>query len=53
MLTFAVGMMAYGAVNSLGWALHNDVAVVAPMAVTLATAVWLLVVLVRAGSPAE
>lgn len=49
-LTFAVGMMAYGAVNSLGWALHNDVAMAAPMAITLATAVWLLVVLVHAGA---
>jgi hypothetical protein len=48
-LTFAAGMLSYGAVNALGWALHNDVAMAVPMAVTLALAGWLLADRIRAG----
>jgi hypothetical protein len=50
-LTFAAGMLTYGAVTSLGWALHNDVALAVPMALTVALAGWLLVARIRAGGP--
>jgi hypothetical protein len=50
-LTFAAGMLTYGAVNALGWALHNDPATAIPMAVTLVLAAWLLAARLRAAAP--
>jgi len=50
-LTFAAGMLAYGAVNALGWALHNDPATAIPMAVTVVLAGWLLAARIRASTP--
>ena len=41
-LTFAAGMLAYGAVNSLGWALHNDAILLLPMAIALGSATCIL-----------
>lgn len=49
-LTFAAGMLTYGAVNSLGWAIHNDAILAVPMGVTLATAAWLMLDRIRAES---
>lgn len=46
-LTFAAGMLSYGAVNAFGWAIHNDPAMVLPMGLTLLLAVWLLAHRVR------
>lgn len=46
-LTFAAGMLSYGAVNAFGWALHNDPAMAMPMGLTLLLAAWLLAERVR------
>jgi len=43
-LTFAAGMLRYGAVNLLGWALHNDVTLAIPMGIAVVSAGWLMVV---------
>jgi hypothetical protein len=50
-LTFAAGMLTYGAVNALGWALHNDPATAVPMGITLVLAGWLLAARIRAATP--
>lgn len=50
-LTFAAGMLTYGAVNALGWALHDDPATAIPMAITLVLAGWLLAARIRAATP--
>ena len=50
-LTFAAGMLTYGAVNSLGWALHNDAALAVPMGIALISTARLMIVVVRSRSP--
>ena len=50
LLPFALGMLSYAAVNSLGWALHNDVATAAPMLATLVLAALTMAVLIGAGA---
>jgi|GEM_PF-3079310 len=37
-------MLRYGAVNLLGWALHNDVTLAIPMGIAVVSAGWLMVV---------
>lgn len=46
-LTFAAGMLTYGSVNALGWAVHNDVVLTIPMGIALVSAAWLMVVRLR------
>lgn len=46
-LLFGLGMLGYSALNSLGWAVHNDVATAVPMVVTLVLALALAPVLLR------
>jgi len=53
LLPFALGMLSYAAVNSLGWALHNDAATAAPMVATLVLAALTMGVLIRAGASAR
>lgn len=50
LLPFALGMLSYAAVNSLGWALHNDVATAAPMLATLVLAALTMTLLIGAGA---
>jgi len=37
-------MLRYGAVNLLGWALHNDVTLAITMRIAVVSAGWLMVV---------
>jgi hypothetical protein len=47
---FGLGMFSYAAINSMGWALHNNVAVALPMVAVLLLAALALPLLLR-GEP--
>lgn len=50
LLPFALGVLSYVAVHSLGWALHDDVATAAPMLATLVLAAVTMAMMIGAGA---